>query len=91
MVGAKYNRPGAATTYIKEYMIPSAFDVAFRQFRKFFRIKTGVEWDCRLDGVGGGEEAFVYVPPTKEQPRGVMPMGWVEPEERVGDDGSEEE
>ncbi|KFY09946.1 hypothetical protein V491_07879, partial [Pseudogymnoascus sp. VKM F-3775] len=27
-VGARYNRPGAATTYIKEYMVPSTFDVA---------------------------------------------------------------
>ncbi|KFY48240.1 hypothetical protein V495_01499, partial [Pseudogymnoascus sp. VKM F-4514 (FW-929)] len=58
-VGIRFNRPGFATTYIKEYMIPSTFDVSFKQFKKFFKLKTGIEWDCRLDGVKGGEEAFV--------------------------------
>ncbi|OBT80678.1 hypothetical protein VF21_00380 [Pseudogymnoascus sp. 05NY08] len=78
-VGAKFNRPGFATTYIKEYMVPSTFDVAFRQFRKFFKIKTGIEWDCRFDGVREGEEAFVYMPPARGEPRGVMPKDWREP------------
>ncbi|OBT93997.1 hypothetical protein VE01_07121 [Pseudogymnoascus verrucosus] len=78
-VGIKFNRPGHATTYIKEYMVPSTFDVAFRQFRKFFKIKTGIEWDCRLDGPGAGEDAFVYVPPGRGEPRGVMPKDWKEP------------
>ncbi|ELR10209.1 hypothetical protein VC83_02993 [Pseudogymnoascus destructans] len=86
-VGAKFNRPGAATTYIKEYMVPSTFDVAFRQFRKFFRIKAGIDWDCRLDGVRGGEEAFVYVPPVRGEPRGVMPKDWKEPESNKPDNG----
>lgn len=91
MVGAKYNRPGAATTFIKEYMIPSTFDVSFKQFRKLFKLKTGIEWDCRLDGLKAGEDAFVYVPPSKDQPRGVMPMGWAEPQLEKPGDGSDEE
>jgi hypothetical protein len=66
-------------------MIPSTFDVSFRQFKKFFKLKTGIEWDCRLDGVKGGEEAFVYVPPVEGQPRGVVPMGWGKEEERLGE------
>ncbi|OBT70202.1 hypothetical protein VE03_00083 [Pseudogymnoascus sp. 23342-1-I1] len=90
MVGARYNRPGAATTYIKDYMVPSAFDVAFRQFRRFFMLKTGVEWNCRLDGVRGGEEAFVYVPPGREGARGVVPMGWVEKGGGEGEEGEGE-
>ena len=80
MVGARFNRPGHATLFIKEYMIPATFDVAFKQFKKFFRIKTGIEWDQRLDGMEPNEDAFVYVPPSKSEPRGVMPMGWKEPQ-----------
>ncbi|KFY87678.1 hypothetical protein V500_06837 [Pseudogymnoascus sp. VKM F-4518 (FW-2643)] len=91
MVGAKYNRPGAATTYIKEYMIPSTFDVSFKQFHKFFKLKTGIEWDCRLDKLKSGEDSFVYMPPPKDTPRGVLPMGWMEPEVAKPDNGADNE
>ena len=91
MVGAKYNRPGAATTYIKEYMIPSTFDVSFKQFQKFFKLKTGIEWDCRLDKLKSGEDSFVYMPPPKDTPRGVLPMGWMEPQVEKPDNGADEE
>lgn len=80
MVGARFNRPGHATLFIKEFMVPATFDIAFKQFRKFFKIKTGIDWDQRLDGLKSNEEAFVYVPPPKGEPRGVMPIGWKEPQ-----------
>jgi hypothetical protein len=90
MVGARFNRPGHATLFVKEFMIPTTFDVAFKQYKKFFKIKTGLEWDHRLDGLKPGEDAFVYVPPPKGEPRGVMPMGWKEPPQN-SNNGSDNE
>jgi len=89
-------------------MVPAAFDVVFGNFKNFFKKKTGIDWDKRLDGLkpGDGEKArsaedgnikkevtgggkaeeddrqmFVYIPPPKGKPRGVMPLGWRDPEE----------
>jgi hypothetical protein len=89
-------------------MVPVAFDVAFRNFKNFFKKKTGIDWDQRLDGLNPGDrekadsaedgnikketteggkaeeddrQMFVYIPPLKDKPRGVMPLGWRDPEE----------
>lgn len=90
MLGARFNRPGHATRFIKEFMVPTTFDVAFKQFKHFFKTKTGIEWDQRLDGVKSEkEDAFVYMPPSKDEPRGVMPLFWKEPQ--LGNDNDDDE
>ena len=101
---------------------PSYFGDAYREFRRFFKKKTGFEWDERLDprknkmvkpgeggiitggyqgrdslfaepirgyggALSGGIDApeedgrFVYIPPPKGKPRGILPDGWIEDDE----------
>ncbi len=51
MVGVRFNRPGMATKYLGHLLVPSMFDKAFKSFKAFFRSKTGIPWDKRLDNI----------------------------------------
>ena len=62
--------------------VASHFDIAMASFRKFFKLKTGVAWEARLaprkdiacdaSGDGGCDERFLYRPPNKREPKGMM-------------------
>ena len=51
MTGIRYNRPGKPTSFIFDYLIPSEFARAFKNWKAFFRLKSGIPWDKRLDGL----------------------------------------
>lgn len=91
MFGAKYSRPSLPASYYRQDCRPMEFSTAFYCFRKFFREKTGVEWDERLerrnskvDEMGREVDFFKYSPPIRGRPVGLLPWGYVRPEDRVG-------
>ena len=63
--------------------IGSTFDFAMQQFKWYFKQKTGVSWEQRLEPNlqhcasantdGGSDTRFVYKPPPVGKPRGLMP------------------
>jgi hypothetical protein len=55
------------------------FPVAFNQFKKSFKRKTGIDWDKRLDRLPTPEDHYVYTPPTGGKPVGALPEGWTPP------------
>ena len=77
----KYSTRGKAGVHILAE-VGSHFDLAMVSFKKFFKLKTGVAWEARLDprrdsacdttGDGGCDERFLYRPPVKAQPKGIM-------------------
>jgi hypothetical protein len=63
--------------------IGSQYDIAFNAFKNFFKLKTSVEWEARLEktgpcgcsndtGDGGCDSHFQYRPPAPGKPRGAM-------------------
>ena len=68
----KYSKPGANSTASILAPIGSSFELAFDHFRKFFKLKTGKDWDDRLHKTAPSKGAFIYVPPKEGQPKGVM-------------------
>ena len=68
----KYSKPGANSTASVLAPIGSSFEVAFDHFKKFFKLKTGKDWDDRLPNTAPPKGAFIYVPPKEGQPRGVI-------------------
>lgn len=85
MAGAKLvsSKKGGhkTTSYWREECHPKAhFSDAFKDFRMFFREKTGIEWDDRLDkGQPQIPDPFKYDLPTKEKPVGLLPPGKMHP------------
>ncbi|KAI9753147.1 MAG: hypothetical protein M4579_005310 [Chaenotheca gracillima] len=77
-LSAKYTRPGISGKLI---LAPpgSYFEHAFREFRRYFKEKTGMAWEVRLDGRPAVPGQFAYCPPGGGKPRGIMPAGWREP------------
>ena len=55
------------------------FDVAFKQFKRAFQRKTGIDWDKRLDRLPTPEGHYVYTPPTGGKPVGALPEGRTPP------------
>lgn len=60
-----------------------AFREAFFHFENFFRKKTGIDWDNRLEGIKMSDEYFVYTPPILGRPVGYVYPGYQRPELRV--------
>ena len=61
--------------YIKEQLAPtgSSFELAYANFRDFFKLKTKMAWEDRLLGEGGKDAtAFVWQPPAVTEPQGMM-------------------
>lgn len=52
-----------------------------RDFKHFFYDKTRIAWDARLEGIKIAN-AFVYTPPVVGRPVGLLPFGYVRPEQR---------
>ncbi len=81
MCVTKYSTKGKAGV-LELSPVASHFDLAMASFKKFFKLKTGVVWESRLDprknserdagGDGGCDQKFLYRPPTKGQPKGMM-------------------
>lgn len=66
------------------------FHTAFTCFKKFFKSRSGVDWDLRLERIipkyeENGEEKlfFKYSPPVRGRPDGSLPWGYVRPEDRM--------
>jgi hypothetical protein len=67
------------------------FPDAFRNFQKFFRARTGIGWDDRLEGIKLEDPMyFRYIPPILGRPVGSLPFGYVRPEFRVQDDAEKD-
>jgi hypothetical protein len=83
MTGCILSRSHRQTTYYREHCHPMPFAEAFFYFKDFFRKKTGIEWDNRLEGIKMPEDYFVYTPPILGRPVGFVCDGYVRPELRV--------
>lgn len=68
------------------------FHTAFGCFKKFFRERSGIDWDERLEriipkkienGKVVEHNFFKYLPPPQGRPTGLLPYGYVRPEDRV--------
>jgi hypothetical protein len=77
---SKYSAKGKTGTY-EAAPIGSQFDVAFAGFKKFFKAKTNVDWEARLEKRGWCCDAssivdrrcddhFRYQPPGPGKPKG---------------------
>jgi hypothetical protein len=74
MFAAKYRSTARRdTSYFRDWCTPKFFDEAFKDFKTFFRLKTGYEWDYRLQGINI-KKMFVYTPPEEGKPVGRVPM-----------------
>jgi hypothetical protein len=79
MFGATYRSTAHRnTSYFREWCTPKFFDDAFKDFKTFFRLKTGYEWDYRLRGIRINRK-FVYTPPEEGKPVGSVPLELIEP------------
>ncbi|KAI9705109.1 MAG: hypothetical protein M1836_006892 [Candelina mexicana] len=74
----RYSRPGKSADQ-NLTPIGTLFDSCFAAFTKFFKSKTGLCWEERLDKKKVEGEVFTYTPPVLGRPRGRMPEGWKEP------------
>ncbi|KAL2068955.1 hypothetical protein VTL71DRAFT_15293 [Oculimacula yallundae] len=91
MFGAKLSRTSRPLTYYRQDCVPMDFATAFHAFKKFFKEKTGINWDDRLERIipkkiENGKEIefsfFKYLPPIHGRPVGLLPYGYVRPEDR---------
>jgi hypothetical protein len=82
MALTRYIQPGKTAT-AELSPIGSQYDVAFDAFKKFFKLKTNVDWEARLEkrdrccdassiGDGGCDDHFRYRPPGPGKPNGAM-------------------
>lgn len=54
-----------------------------KDFKQFFKDKTKITWDNRLEGIVIDDpKAFRYMPPVVGRPCGFLPFGYMRPEER---------
>ncbi|KAH6673136.1 hypothetical protein B0J14DRAFT_667985, partial [Halenospora varia] len=91
MTGAKFSRSHRPLAYYRDTCIPKDFPSAFADFKHFFQLKTGIEWDARLEPVNTkAPEPFTYKPPVLGRPVGVLPWGYVRPEMCEGEKVVEE-
>ncbi|TAQ84637.1 hypothetical protein B7494_g7041 [Chlorociboria aeruginascens] len=79
MFGAKLSSKGKPTAYHRTECRPKLFSAAFKDFRDFFKGRTGIDWDQRLDGLKEKENGFKYTPPGRGRPVGSLPLGWTPP------------
>lgn len=89
MFGAKFFRSRRPASYWRQDCRPMAFHTAFTCFKKFFKNKTGIDWDQRLERINANANAkpsdkifFTYSPPINGRPVGQLPMGYVRPDDR---------
>jgi len=81
MFGAKLSRQYRPNSFYREDCRPKTFQEAFKDFKHFFKAKTDIEWDDRLEGIRK-EKVFVYTPPILGRPVGVVKSGYIRPEWR---------
>ncbi|KAH7336446.1 hypothetical protein BKA65DRAFT_402145 [Rhexocercosporidium sp. MPI-PUGE-AT-0058] len=91
MFGAKLSRTCRPISYYRCDCRPMDFATAFSCFKKFFKDRTGIDWDDRLERIipkkiENGKEIpfafFKYLPPIQGRPVGLLPYGYVRPEDR---------
>ncbi|KAK0110713.1 hypothetical protein ONS96_002312 [Cadophora gregata f. sp. sojae] len=92
MFGAKYSRSHRPLTFYRQDCHPMDFHTAFTCFKKFFKERSGIDWDDRLEriipkkienGKVVEHNFFKYLPPPQGRPTGLLPYGYVRPEDRV--------
>ncbi|KAI0142804.1 hypothetical protein GGR57DRAFT_375342 [Xylariaceae sp. FL1272] len=66
-----YNKAHAKPNKWRATEAPTSFEKSFLGFKKFFKSKTGIEWDERLAKTEGSGK-FKYSPPTKGKPVGLV-------------------
>lgn len=82
MALTRYIKPGKTAT-AELSPIGSQYDIAFDAFKKFFKLKTNVEWEARLEkrerccyanstGDSGCDSHFRYRLPGPGKPKGAM-------------------
>jgi hypothetical protein len=82
MCGAKFARPHRPTVLYRDELRPKELHHAMQDFEKFFASKTGRRWDLRLEKVNLNSDNFTYTPPVFGRPVGLLPVGYIRPEER---------
>jgi hypothetical protein len=100
MVLNRYTKPGkTATTELSP--LGSQYDIAFDAFKNFFKLKTNVEWEARLEkrdrccysnsaGDGGCDIHFRYQPPGPGKPKGAMKQSTLANASEMKENGSRE-
>lgn len=84
MCGAKLSRSHRPISYYREACHPKIFKEAMEDFKQFFKDKTKIAWDNRLEGIIVQDtKAFRYTPPIVGRPVGILPFGYLRPEERL--------
>ncbi|KAL5317700.1 hypothetical protein ACEPPN_014798 [Leptodophora sp. 'Broadleaf-Isolate-01'] len=95
MFGAKLSRTCRPIAYYRQDCHPMDFATAFSCFKKFFKERSGIDWDDRLERIipkkiENGKEVefafFKYLPPIQGRPVGLLPYGYVRPEDRPMED-----
>ncbi|PVH88646.1 hypothetical protein DL98DRAFT_477182 [Cadophora sp. DSE1049] len=99
MFGAKYSRSHRPLTFYRQDCRPMDFCTAFHCFKKFFKERSGIDWDDRLEriipkkienGKVVEHNFFKYLPPPQGRQTGLLPYGYVRPEDRVVEVGGGE-
>jgi hypothetical protein len=75
MAGAKLVQNKRLSSYWRQEMSPNQYYVGFANFKKFFKDKTGIDWDDRCDNLPHQADEFVYTPPPGGRPVGDLPPG----------------
>ncbi|KAH7409167.1 hypothetical protein BKA64DRAFT_773789 [Cadophora sp. MPI-SDFR-AT-0126] len=92
MFGAKYSRSHRPLTFWRQDCRPMDFHTAFTCFKKFFKERSGIDWDDRLERIIPKKiennkvvehNFFKYLPPPQGRATGLLPCGYVRPEDRV--------
>lgn len=75
MAGARLTSPGRPVSYWNEKCKPKDHREALKDFKKFFKDKTGIAWDDRCDGLPHDPTKFKYHAPALGHPVGQLPPG----------------
>ncbi|KAI1816814.1 hypothetical protein GGS20DRAFT_161387 [Poronia punctata] len=74
IVSTIYKKPRRKSIETKLSKSPSDLDTAFKIFKAFFKKKTGISWNERIDKAGTtGPDLFQYQPPGGGKPVGLLP------------------
>lgn len=83
MTGAKLSRSHRPISYYREDCHPKIYPEAMENFKHFFKDKAKISWEERLEGIKVNDPTrFVYIPPVAGRPVGLLPFGYIRPEER---------
>ncbi|KAI5928382.1 hypothetical protein F4810DRAFT_705322 [Camillea tinctor] len=76
-------RPRGEPHYYRPSDSPRLLETEFKEFKKYFRQRTGLLWDDRLRRAGTEPTRFQYQPPTGGKPVGLIAGRAVSPSQAV--------